>query len=268
MLICGGKMTVSNKAKIIAVVIFIAVFILGFIIGNIVKPFFGNQEIAPVSVEEEPSEEIVATPESDFAYLVGNATMNNLKKEYMGIFHDENVVTNAMKSLIKGVTDSNDGIEVPEEKSSEIQDAFRKRVQEIDKMIAERNIVAAEEFLSENKKREGVIETESGLQYEIIRQGGGSLAGKDADVVVDYVMAAGSEDNVVDKGEDVPMLTANLISGVSEGIALMNTGSQFKFYIHPRLGYSTASLQDIPPNSLLIFTVTLKKINTTQEENK
>ena len=66
--------------------------------------------------------------------------------------------------------------------NKEIEQAFRERIDELTKIIADKNIVIAQEFLDANKKREGVIETESGLQYEVIRQGGGTLAGENADV--------------------------------------------------------------------------------------
>ena len=263
-------MTISKKSIVILCVVCVIAFILGFAIGKINPSSSDNVQPQVPEVIESPSDDNSSslTGENKFAYLIGNATMSNMKSEYSYYGFDDNAITDAMNNLIKGITDANEGIEVSEEESKEIEQAFRERIDELTKIIADKNIVIAQEFLDENKKREGVIETESGLQYEIIRQGGGTLAGENADVVIDYIMAVGNEDNVIDSAEDANLLTESLIKGANEGIALMNTGSVFKFYIPPKIGYGDVNLRNIPPNSVLIFTVTLKKINVAEEANK
>lgn len=228
-----------------------------------IKSTFEQKGETGVIVEDIKDETIVegeSTPENEFAYLVGFLTTENLKEQYTKIFGDEEIVNKAIKNLQKGVSDLNDGVEISEERSKEIQDNFQNRIDEINAKKAAENLKKAEEYLSETKQREGVVETESGLQYEIIRQGGGILAGKNAEVVVDYTMAAWNEDNIVDQGTDVHFYTQGLIEGANEGIGLMNVGSIFKFFIHPSMGYGSSDMGDIAPNSPLIFTVTLKEI--------
>lgn len=231
-------------------------------VDNIKSTFEQNGEsgIIVEDIKDETAVEEESTPENEFAYLVGFLTTENLKEQYTKIFGDEEIVNKAIKNLQKGVSDLNDGVEISEERSKEIQDKFQQRIDEINAVKAAENLKKAEEYLSETKQKEGVVETESGLQYEIIRQGGGPLAGKNAEVVVDYTMAAWNEDNIVDQGTDTHFFTQRLIDGANEGIALMNVGSIFKFYIHPSMGYGSSDMGDIAPNSPLIFTVTLKEI--------
>lgn len=232
------------------------------LIGN-VKDAFDENEDVEVSIIESTNdtiEEETITPENEFAYLVGYLTANNLKEQYSKIFNDDELTQKALLNLQRGVNDLINGESVSDEKSNEIQNNFQIRIDEINAKKAAENLKKAEEYLSKTKQKEGVVETESGLQYEIIRQGGGSLAGKNAEVVVDYTMAAWDEDNIVDQGTDTHFFTQGLIDGANEGIALMNVGSIFKFYIHPSMGYGSSDMGDIAPNSPLIFTVTLKEI--------
>ncbi|MDD6957205.1 MAG: FKBP-type peptidyl-prolyl cis-trans isomerase N-terminal domain-containing protein, partial [Spirochaetales bacterium] len=178
-------MTISKKSIVILCVVCVIAFILGYAIGHINPSSSESAQPQVTETIESPSDENPSsiTGENRFAYLIGNATMSNMKGEYSYYGFDDNAITDAMNNLIKGITDANEGIEVSEEERQEIEDAFRERIDEITKIIADKNIVIAQEFLDENKKREGVIETESGLQYEVIRQGGGTLAGENADVV-------------------------------------------------------------------------------------
>ncbi len=126
-----------------------------------------------------------------------------------------------------------------------------------------KNIDEGENFLAENKKREGVRETSSGLQYEVITMGTGDKPGPQDMVKVHYtgmLLDSTKFDSSLDRGEPAQFGVNQVISGWQEGIQLMPVGSKFKFYIPYELGYGEQGTGPIPPYSTLLFEVELLEI--------
>ena len=123
-----------------------------------------------------------------------------------------------------------------------------------------KNIDASEKFLAENKKREGVKETTSGLQYEIITQGTGANVTADQQVKINYTgtLIDGTKfDSSYDRNEPLTMDLNRVIPGMKEAILLMPIGSKYKFYIPYELAYGENGGGPIPPYSTIIFEVEL-----------
>lgn len=121
----------------------------------------------------------------------------------------------------------------------------------------------AEQFLAENKSREGVITTESGLQYEVITLGTGIKPTIHDEVKVHYhgTMIDGTVfDSSVERGEPITFALTQVIPGWTEGLQLMPVGSKFIFYIPYNLGYGEQQVGPIAPYSTLIFEVELLDI--------
>lgn len=121
----------------------------------------------------------------------------------------------------------------------------------------------AEQFLAENKSREGVITTESGLQYEVITLGTGIKPTIHDEVKVHYhgTMIDGTVfDSSVERGEPITFALTQVIPGWTEGLQLMPVGSKFIFYIPYNLGYGEQQVGPIAPYSTLIFEVELLNI--------
>lgn len=117
-----------------------------------------------------------------------------------------------------------------------------------------------EKFLEENKLREGVIVTESGLQYEVLKMGKGKKPAATDRVKVHYhgTLTDGTVfDSSVERGEPIVFALNQVIAGWTEGVQLMPVGSKFKFYIPQELGYGSRAAGSIPPYSMLIFEVEL-----------
>lgn len=123
------------------------------------------------------------------------------------------------------------------------------------------NRKTTEEFLAKNQKKEGVIETDSGLQYLVIDEGDGENPFEGCNVIIHQrctllngkVIADTFKDNQPD---EVPM--EELIEGYREGLMLMKKGSRFKLFIPPELAWGKKGTGNkIPPNALLIFDVRL-----------
>lgn len=121
----------------------------------------------------------------------------------------------------------------------------------------------AEQFLAENQSREGVITTESGLQYEVITLGTGIKPTIHDEVKVHYhgTMIDGTVfDSSVERGEPITFALTQVIPGWTEGLQLMPVGSKFIFYIPYNLGYGEQQVGPIAPYSTLIFEVELLNI--------
>lgn len=197
-----------------------------------------------------------------FSYGYGFVVQYNIQNQ--GILVD-------LESFNNGIADAFG--EVPLAYSDEQIDAIFLAYQEnlmrnyyamLDEFAAE-NLADAEAFLAENAEAEGVMTTDSGLQYKVVSLGDGPLPTAHATVELDYMMTfldGTTGDSSYARGEPTVFNLANLIPGFSEGVQLMPVGSHFRFYVHPSIGYREEGSQTIPPNTLLIFDVELHAIVT------
>lgn len=127
------------------------------------------------------------------------------------------------------------------------------------------NKAEGEAFLAENAQRDGIIVTDSGLQYEVVTMGEGEKPSAEDTVTVHYVgklLDGTTFDSSVDRGEPATFALNRVIAGWTEGLQLMPVGSKFKFYIPAELAYGGRSMgQTIGPNSTLVFDVELLSID-------
>lgn len=117
-----------------------------------------------------------------------------------------------------------------------------------------------EDFLVENKKREGVITTASGLQYEIISEGNGEKPTTKDRVKVHYegkLIDGTVFDSSIRRGEPAVFGLTQVISGWTEALQLMNVGSKYRLYLPSNLAYGEQGAGEIKPFSTLIFEVEL-----------
>ena len=125
------------------------------------------------------------------------------------------------------------------------------------------NLVEGQKFLAENKIKEGVQTTESGLQYKVLTMGEGAKPVASNTVKVHYkgTLLDGTEfDSSYARNEPISFGLDRVIAGWTEGVQLMPIGSKFIFYIAPDLAYGAGGGGPIPPNSTLIFEVELLDI--------
>jgi FKBP-type peptidyl-prolyl cis-trans isomerase len=154
-----------------------------------------------------------------------------------------------------------------EEIAAEMQ-AFQEKMvaeqQATQAALGEANLVAATAYLEENKAREGVVVTESGLQYEVLEAGEGDKPGPEDTVEVHYrgTLVDGTEfDSSYGRGQTVSFGVGQVIAGWTEALQLMPVGSKYRLVIPPELGYGAGGAgQMIGPNAALIFEVELVSI--------
>ena len=130
--------------------------------------------------------------------------------------------------------------------------------------IAQKNLEAGNAFLEKNKAREGVKTTESGLQYEIMKEGNGPKPVAEDMVKVHYhgtTIDGKVFDSSVNRGEPAEFPVGQVIPGWSEALQLMPVGSKWKIYLPAKLAYGERGAgQNIEPNSVLVFEVELLEI--------
>ncbi|PKQ46935.1 FKBP-type peptidyl-prolyl cis-trans isomerase [Confluentibacter flavum] len=125
--------------------------------------------------------------------------------------------------------------------------------------------VAGETFLTENKSKEGVKTTASGLQYIVEKEGTGEKPTATSTVKVHYTgtLIDGTVfDSSVERGEPAQFGIGQVIKGWTEGLQLMSVGSKYKFFIPQDLAYGASPRQGGPiqPFAALVFEVELLEI--------
>lgn len=130
--------------------------------------------------------------------------------------------------------------------------------------MAEANAKAGEAFLAENGKRVEVKTLPSGLQYEVIKEGDGTMPTADDQVEVHYTgkLIDGTVfDSSVDRGVPATFGVTQVIPGWVEALQLMKAGSTWRLFIPSQLAYGPRGAGDlIGPNATLIFDVELLKV--------
>lgn len=121
-----------------------------------------------------------------------------------------------------------------------------------------------EDFLAENAKRPEVKVTDSGLQYEVLKEGTGASPTATETVEVHYhgTLIDGTVfDSSVDRGQTIEFPLNRVIAGWTEGVQLMKEGAKFRFFIPWNLAYGArGSAPKIPPYAALIFDVELFEV--------
>ena len=136
--------------------------------------------------------------------------------------------------------------------------------QKKEKEQAEENIAKGKAYLEENGKREGVITTKSGLQYEVLTEGT-AKSPKATDKVRCHYEGSLTDGSVFDssyqRGEPADFGLNQVIAGWTEGVQLMKEGAKYRFHIPYLLGYGERGAgASIPPYATLVFDVELIKV--------
>lgn len=117
-------------------------------------------------------------------------------------------------------------------------------------------------FLADNLSKQGVVELSSGMQYEIITQGQGSVPTLNDKVVVNFsgMLVDGTIfSNTYDK-TPVEFLVKNSILGWQKALTTMSVGSEWVIYLPPNFAYGATGSNKVPPNSVVIYKIQLLEI--------
>ena len=199
------------------------------------------------------------TPETEMekvSYSLGVNVATGVKAQGLDTI-DANAVAKAFKDVFAG----ND-LDISEEESMQVlQDYFGKLAAEKSAQAGEAGSV----YLTENGAKEGVITTESGLQYEVMTEGSGAKPTADNQVTVHYhgMLTDGTVfDSSVDRGEPAQFGVTQVIPGWVEALQLMSVGDKWKLTIPSALAYGDKGAGGlIGPGETLVFEVELIGIN-------
>lgn len=168
-----------------------------------------------------------------------------------------------MPALLKGVTDVFAEVE-PALTQDQIEVAMNAFDEMIRREAAKRGSAEGEAFLAEHASGEGVIITESGLQYEVLREGDGASPEAGQRAVIHYrgTLPDGTEfDSSYGDGEPVNLAMDMVVPGFREALELMNVGGHIRVVIPSDLAYGPEGGPGaIGPNQVLIFEIELHGI--------
>ena len=175
-------------------------------------------------------------------------------------------------ALIRGIVDILDGREpaIPLERLSEVTQRVGTQIR-MEQSVAreamtETNRAEGEAYLATNGQQDGVTTTDSGLQYEVLREGeaGGAQPSSANQVTIHYrgTLIDGTEfDSSYSLGQPATFGVTGVIPGFSEGLQLMTVGSQYRLVIPADIAYGPQGAgADIGPNATLIFEIELIEI--------
>ncbi len=184
-------------------------------------------------------------------------------------FKKQNIELNT-DALIAGMKEALSGKEasMSKEEREKTLETFQKEMMEkqvaASKEAATKNLAEGEKFLAENKKKDGVKTTTSGLQYKVVKEGTGPTPKETDTVVTNYrgTTIDGTEfDSSYKRNEPATFPVNRVIKGWTEALQLMKVGSKYQLFIPASLAYGERGAgRDIGPNSTLIFDVELLSI--------
>ena len=200
------------------------------------------------------------TDEQKLGYIIGMDIGKSLREK--GTAVDLDALIDAISATYKG-----EDLAMTAEEAAAIRQEYVQKMQAAQQAestaAGASNLAEGQKFLAENKGKEGVQTTASGLQYKVLTMGDGAKPAATDTVKVHYSgkLLDGTEfDSSYARNEPISFALNRVIPGWTEGVQLMPIGSKFVFYIAPELGYGEGGGGPIPPNSTLVFEVELLDI--------
>ena len=222
-----------------------------------------TEPIIDVGIPEQGEGGTVLKTEKDkLSYALGMDIGGSMKSQSIDI--DADKFAQGVKDMVEGnkALLTNDEFQAT---MSKFQQEMVAKQAEQGKIIGERNKAEGEAFLAENRKKEGVVTTDSGLQYIVLKEGAGDSPKATDTVSVHYKgsLINGTEfDSSYSRNQPASFPVNGVIPGWTEALQLMKTGAKWKVFIPSDIAYGERGAgQQIGPNATLIFEVELLSIN-------
>lgn len=179
----------------------------------------------------------------------------------------------SLSGLMAGFEDIFAGKEsrLTEEQMQQTQIAYQQKLQAKVAAVADKNQTDGDAFLANNAKVDGVKVTESGLQYQVLREGKGKSPVATDTVKVHYqgTLTDGTKfDSSYDRGAPADFPVSGVIPGFAEGLQLMQEGAKYRFTIPAAIAYGADGPPSIGPNQVLVFDVEMIEVVSQAGEKK
>ena len=202
----------------------------------------------------------LANEEDSVSYALGlsagSGYAQNLK-DFPGEINKDALI----EGFIKGIKEDTASYLIKQDELSPFLKGFYNKIAEKE---TERAELENTKILYENRMKEGVKETESGLQYRIITEGKGKTPVKEDVVKINFVGKLNNGTvfvNSIEQGQPAEFPAGAIgIPGLTEALTMMPAGSKWELAIPPELGFGTEQMGMIPANSVLFFDVELLEI--------
>jgi FKBP-type peptidyl-prolyl cis-trans isomerase len=224
-----------------------------------VSPLLGQEKSPEQKSTDQKSPEL-KTDIDKVSYSIGLQVGFNFVKQNDAL-KKQNIQINT-DVLVAGVKDAIAGKpQLNPDQVRQVLTGFEKDMAQKVEARAQKNKAEGEKFLAENKKKEGVKTTSSGLQYKVLKEGNGPQPKESDTVTVNYrgTLIDGTEfDSSYKRGQPATFPLKGVIKGWTEGLQLMKVGSKYQLFVAPNLAYGERQMgPDIGPDSTLIFEVEL-----------
>ncbi|EMR00826.1 FKBP-type peptidyl-prolyl cis-trans isomerase [Cesiribacter andamanensis] len=204
---------------------------------------------------KKPKEADLSQEHSRVSYAIGVMIATNMQQQPFDSL-DVEALSLAFRDVLNGGE-----VQLQPQEAETIIQTYMQQVMEA------RSAQAREEaraFLEQNRTKEGVVQTASGLQYKVIKAGSGKTPGPNDRVTVHYtgMLTDGTVfDSSLERGEPVTFGVSQIIPGWTEALQLMKEGAKWTLFIPAELAYGERGAgNDIPPYATLIFEVELLKV--------
>lgn len=200
----------------------------------------------------------LTSEQAKLGYTIGAQIGADLRQGGMQEEIEVNALVQAIKDMLAGGEP-----QLTSEEMLAAQQAFQLKRQQEYAELAAKNLADGEAFLEQNKTADGIVTTDSGLQYQVVREGKGANPTVSDTVKIHYLgsLLDGTPfDSSYQRNEPVEFPVSAVIPGFSEGLQLMNEGAKYRFVLPSNLAYGERGTEAIGPNSVLVFEVELLEI--------
>ncbi len=200
----------------------------------------------------------LGTVKQKASYAIGVSIAENLKQAHVDV---------DMQTLMKGLTDSLTGgkLAMTDKEMGEAVQQFQK---EQDTKASDKNKKDGAKFLADNKSKEGVKTTASGLQYKVLKSGTGATPGPNDEVTAHYkgtLLDGKVFDSSYDRGEPIHIQANRVIKGWTEALQLMKVGDKWQLFVPAELAYGD---QGAPPDHRSQFSARVRSRTARREKGR
>lgn len=238
---------------------------IGF--GSVTSEHTVHADDKPVATGSAPN---MTSDEAQLGYTFGVQIAQDMKRSNLQEAVDVSALSAAFEDVFSGAE-----LRMTPDAMQAAQQKYQQKAQDEYAAMIKKNADTSAAFIAENGKKKDVVSTDSGLQYEVVREGKGKQPAETDTVKVHYTgkLIDGTKfDSSYDRGQPADFPVRGVIPGFSEGLLAMKEGAKYTLYIPAGLAYGENGPPSIGPNQALIFEVELIEVisqedTTTKKES-